>query len=153
MEYFAETSFLCALYCEQDNSVDASTFAGRLGSGLTLSGLVKFEFENGLSLQAGRFHRDRTQGIAPRQRQEARRAFHEDLTSGFWKIRAMELAEILRVAEELSERHTEEELNRAMDILHVATAVHWGAKKFLTFDARQARLAKAAGLKAPLKTM
>jgi len=40
--------------------------------------------------------------------------------------------------------------NRTLDILHVATAVHLGAKQFLTFDARQRELAKYAGLRVPL---
>jgi predicted nucleic acid-binding protein len=34
-----------------------------------------------------------------------------------------------------------------MDTLHVATALHLGAKEFLTFDARQSKLAAAEGLK------
>jgi hypothetical protein len=36
---------------------------------------------------------------------------------------------------------------RSFDLLHVGMAVALGATEFLTFDARQAALAKAAGLK------
>jgi hypothetical protein len=36
---------------------------------------------------------------------------------------------------------------RSFDLLHVGLAVTLGATDFLTFDARQATLAKAAGLK------
>ena len=37
---------------------------------------------------------------------------------------------------------------RSLDLLHVAAAVSLGAKKFLTCDARQLALARAAGLHA-----
>lgn len=40
--------------------------------------------------------------------------------------------------------------HRTLDILHVATARHLAARDFLTFDARQKKLAKAIGLRTPL---
>lgn len=150
-EIFAETSFLFSLYCEQEHSAEATAFAETLISDIPISALVKFEFENGLNFQAGRFRRDRNQGIAPRQKAAAGQAFQDDLEAGFWRVGPVDFPEILILAEDLSERLTEENLNRAMDVLHVATALHWGAKTFLSFDARQAKLAKAAGMKAPLK--
>jgi predicted nucleic acid-binding protein len=39
--------------------------------------------------------------------------------------------------------------HRTLDVLHVATAVHLGAKEFLSFDIRQKKLARHAGLKVP----
>ena len=36
---------------------------------------------------------------------------------------------------------------RTIDLLHVAIALEAGAKTFLSFDQRQRKLAKAAGLK------
>jgi predicted nucleic acid-binding protein len=39
---------------------------------------------------------------------------------------------------------------RTMDILHVACAVEIGASAFLTFDKRQAELARFAGLDVPV---
>ena len=38
---------------------------------------------------------------------------------------------------------------RSFDILHVAAAIHLGAKEFLTFDANQRKLAEAEGFKVP----
>lgn len=38
-----------------------------------------------------------------------------------------------------------------IDILHIATAVHLGAKTFLTFDANQKLLAETEGLEVPIK--
>jgi len=37
-----------------------------------------------------------------------------------------------------------------MDILHVATAIELGVKKFLTFDGKQKKLAEAEGLVVPV---
>ena len=36
------------------------------------------------------------------------------------------------------------------DVLHIATALHLGAREFLTFDRNQKKLAEAEGLKVPL---
>ena len=53
-------------------------------------------------------------------------------------------------AERLSELYTDANGHRAVDILHVATAIELGAKEFLTFDANQRKLAEAEGLVVPL---
>ncbi len=47
----------------------------------------------------------------------------------------------------LSRRGNRDCLSR---VLHVATAVHLGAKEFLTFDRRQKKLAELIGLNVPL---
>jgi predicted nucleic acid-binding protein len=47
----------------------------------------------------------------------------------------------------LSEKHAATEGQRTIDLLHVALALEAGAKTFLSFDQRQRKLAKAAGLK------
>jgi predicted nucleic acid-binding protein len=151
MEFFAETSFLFAIYIEQNNSATADEFLDYVPSGSPLSALVRFEFENGLRLQAGLFERDRSKGLALRFAEAAQMDLSADLERRFWEIRAVDLAEILHLARKLSEAHTQKDLQRPMDILHVATALRWGAKSFLTFDARQTKLAKAAGMKCPLK--
>jgi hypothetical protein len=47
----------------------------------------------------------------------------------------------------LGARHTEALGVRSIDLLHVGMAISLEAKEFLTFDARQAGLAKAAGFR------
>ena len=49
-------------------------------------------------------------------------------------------------ARELSKKHTPALACRSLDILHVASAVVLGAKKFASFDHRQRKLAAAIGL-------
>jgi len=50
-------------------------------------------------------------------------------------------------AVELARKHGPQIPMRTLDTLHVACALELGAKEFWTFDQRQERLAKAAGLK------
>jgi predicted nucleic acid-binding protein len=52
-------------------------------------------------------------------------------------------------AERLSAAHSEKLGTRSLDILHVASALVLGSVSFLTFDRRQAALARVAGLKVP----
>ena len=49
-------------------------------------------------------------------------------------------------------QHAEQPVGRGskIDLLHLATAVHLGAKEFLSFDDRQVKLARKLGLATPL---
>lgn len=53
-------------------------------------------------------------------------------------------------AESLSHAHTLTTGHRLIDILHVATAQHFGVREFLTFDGNQKKLAEAEGLVVPV---
>lgn len=53
---------------------------------------------------------------------------------------------VLREAEKLGAAHNESIGCRSSDLFHVAAAAEWGADHFLTFDERQKKMAKAAGL-------
>ncbi len=151
MENFAETSFLCAIYRFQDNSAAAAKMFASLPHGTPLSPLVIFEFKNSLRLQVALFKVDRGKGFPERIAEKARADFHSDLDGGFWKVAPLDWPLMLAEAEKLSALHTAKGLHRAMDLLHVATARHLGCACFLTFDERQASLAKHAGLKTPMK--
>jgi predicted nucleic acid-binding protein len=59
----------------------------------------------------------------------------------------LDLYTVFAGAEVLSALHASRLLSRSLDTLHVAAALELGCKRFVTFDARQARLAEAAGLK------
>lgn len=148
---FPETSFLVAVYRLQDNSPEAASLFKSLPPGVTLSPLVVFEFENTLQLQTGLFRNDRTPGFPERVATGAVADFRSDMEAGFWRMVPIDWPLVFAAAGKLSRAHTAKGLHRAMDILHVATAVVLRARTFLTFDARQATLAKAAGLKCPVK--
>ena len=53
---------------------------------------------------------------------------------------------VMREAEKLGGANTENNGCRSGDLLHVAVAVELGVDLFLTFDERQKKMAKAAGL-------
>lgn len=53
---------------------------------------------------------------------------------------------VLREAEKLGVAHAEDLGCRSADLFHVAAAVELGFDLFLTFDERQRKVAKAAGL-------
>jgi predicted nucleic acid-binding protein len=81
---------------------------------------------------------------------ELRLAFQqidEDLRDGILLHAPVEWTNVFRSADELSETHATREGQRTIDILHVAIALETRARTFLSFDQRQRRLAKAAGLK------
>jgi predicted nucleic acid-binding protein len=54
-------------------------------------------------------------------------------------------------AQALAGKHTGRLGVRSLDILHVAVALELQAEAFLTFDRRQARLARAEGLPTPVR--
>jgi predicted nucleic acid-binding protein len=75
----------------------------------------------------------------------ANEGFEEDRRAGFWlQVPLPEAAFDLAV--ELARRHVTRLGCRTLDTLHVASALELGAEKFLTFDHRQERLAKAVGI-------
>ncbi len=57
------------------------------------------------------------------------------------------MPEVMTEAERLSASHSGKLGTRSLEVLHVAAALLIGSPVFLTFDTRQAKLAKASGLK------
>ena len=53
---------------------------------------------------------------------------------------------VLRQAEYLGATHNESVGCRSSDLFHIAVAVEWEVEHFLTFDERQKKMAKLAGL-------
>lgn len=73
-----------------------------------------------------------------------------NLNAGGLRLEIIDWADVHSIAEQLSAKYTAKGGHRPMGILHVATALHLRATKFLTFDANQEKLAEAEGLKVPL---
>jgi predicted nucleic acid-binding protein len=71
--------------------------------------------------------------------------FQQDVTLGLWISKDIP-ENVWEVCIDLAWRHGQTLGVRTLDSLHVACAVELGAKKFWTFDERQARLAEAVGL-------
>jgi predicted nucleic acid-binding protein len=72
-----------------------------------------------------------------------------DLAAGIYLRREPDPSQLALEAERLSAGWSAKLGTRSLDVLHVACALELGASEFLTFDKRQAALAKAAGMSVP----
>lgn len=141
---YADTSFLASLYSTDHHSVSAASHvtAHRV-SGFLWTEWHDLELRNAMRLRIFRNE------ITPQDRSIALNRVLLDLASSVLQRTRFEWHDVFREAESLSATHAETIGSRSLDILHVASAVVIGATEFLTFDKRQAALAKAAGLKVP----
>jgi predicted nucleic acid-binding protein len=143
MTAYAETGFLVSLHVLDANTAAARTRMKRHGTPMPWTWLHAIEFRNAIRLQhfRGQIEQEEIDEILYKQAL--------GLDNGVYFPAAPALAEVKRLVEKLSAAHTTAIGSRTLDILHVAQAVVLKAKNFLTFDNRQATLAKAAGLLVP----
>jgi predicted nucleic acid-binding protein len=146
MKAFADTSFLYALYRQQENSRLADTLLARMQQPVHVSSLVLFEFRQSARFQVFRFSKDRAHGFSKREAYQMLNVLQENIASGGVELIPTDWQEVHSVAERLSSQHTVTGGHRALDILHVATALQQKADQLLTFDSNQAVLAQAIGL-------
>ena len=144
---FPDTSFLCAFYRRQDNSPAAAAYFKALPEALHVSGLLLYEFRQSVRFQVWLHARDKSKGYPQADGGRALADLQTDLDTGAVVVAAADWPDVHRLAETLSKRHTMTGGHRSLDVLHVATALHLGAREFLTFDANQRKLAAAQKLK------
>ena len=70
----------------------------------------------------------------------------ENINGGAILLIPVEWPEVHSTAERLSSQYTVSGGHRALNILHVATALQVEAEQLLTFDANQSALARGVGL-------
>jgi predicted nucleic acid-binding protein len=141
MVIYADTSFLVALYVDEEHTDWANRYTEKLGERLAFTPFHRLEFRSALR---GRVFRKNLTRI---ELQEALKLSEQDLLRGILQHIPLVWADALREAERLGAAHLAETGARPGDLLHVASAVVLGAGEFLTFDARQAKLARLTGLK------
>ena len=138
---YADTSFLVSLYGQDANSARAQRIGSALEAPLAFTPLHRHEARNAFRLAV--FRREIT-------RSECRAVFatiDADVRMGVLVETPVAWAEVFQAGEALSAGHTDTLGTRATDILHVASACALGSKEFYTLDAKQAALARKAGLK------
>ena len=150
MAAFAETSFLFALHIRQTNHERARAYLSSNPSAVLISRFVRFEFENGVRLEAFIHRTQGHRGVLTERVPQILGAFEVELESGSIHEASCDWLQVADLAAELSNRHTIARGCRAFDLLHVATALHLGAREFLTFDGLQREVAEAEGLSVPL---
>jgi predicted nucleic acid-binding protein len=147
---YPDTSFLCSVYRKQIHTPAALAYKEAMTEPLCFTRLLEFEFLQAIELQVWLHSADHKKGYSRREADQMIDDWETDIASGLNELVPCDSDAVLRLAGFYSEQRTAQGGHRSLDILHVATAVHLGAKEFLTFDERQRALAKHAGLKIPL---
>ncbi|MEO6027047.1 MAG: type II toxin-antitoxin system VapC family toxin [Candidatus Binatia bacterium] len=140
---YADTGFLCSLYAPDAHTPRVLTRMKRQPLPLAFTWVHQLELRNALRLKVFR------RGITAQQRDASLNATLADRAGGVLIAAAPPLGEVMMEAERLSASHSATLGTRTLDILHVAAALVLGLADLLTFDTRQAALAKAAGLRVP----
>jgi predicted nucleic acid-binding protein len=138
---YVDPSALLKLYVHEAESAAMCAWRGRTKDALTITHHGRVEVANGIGLAAFRKHLTR-EGLA-----DALASFDEDLRERRYVPADLLWRAALDRAAQLSRKHTPRLGCRSLDVLHVASALELGFKKFLTFDVRQQALAREAGLK------
>jgi len=138
---YADSSFIVALYLQQQSSATAAAFMQRSGAALPFTPWHRLEVRNAIRLAV--FHG----AINAQQGKTQLKQMESDLREGaLIAHEPMDWVTVLREAESLGARHNERIGCRSADLFHVAAALEWGTDRFVTFDDRQRKMAKAAGL-------
>ncbi|HWB59217.1 MAG TPA: type II toxin-antitoxin system VapC family toxin [Chthoniobacteraceae bacterium] len=138
---YPDSSFIVSLVSRDSNSARASGCMARATEPLPFTPLHRIECRNALRNAVARGELDAADCRA------AFRRIEDDLREGLLLHTPVEWTDVFRHADQLSEKHSARDGQRTIDLLHVAMALEYGAKTFLTFDRRQRNLAIAAGLK------
>jgi predicted nucleic acid-binding protein len=147
---YPDTSFLCALYRQQDNSQRALDYRRSMPGPLTVTPLLLWEFRQSARFQAFRHSKNPDVGYTSREAEKMISDLKDDLRAGAVICIELDFTSLLFTGEQISKARTFAGGHRSFDLLHVATAVELDAKNFLSFDANQTRLAAAEGLGTPL---
>jgi len=138
---YVDPSALRSLYVHDDRSARFCAWRRRLGGCLPVTRFGQAELVNSVQLAVHRKQIDHGTAHA------AIADFDADVREGRLAVLDLLWRRTLDLAAELSTAHTAVLGTRTLDVLHVATAVMLEARRFVSYDDRQAALAKAVGLR------
>jgi predicted nucleic acid-binding protein len=136
---YADSSFIVSIYVQSQHSVAADMLL-RQRPHIYVTPLILAEWAHAL---AGQVFRGQ---MSASNAQRIGRAFENDRNNGLWLNTAMP-EQAFDICVDLARRYGPKLGVRTLDSLHVACALELKAERFWTFDERQAKLAKAEGLK------
>ena len=137
---YVDTSALVKLYVRESDSSRVVDAVHLENEAIPRTPLHDLEFTNAVQLK--RFRRE----LEPEQGDRLLMRFDEHLERGVYYRPRCDWTRIWDWARRLSHRHTASQGTHSLDILHLAVALEMGARRFLTADERQARLAEVCGL-------
>ncbi|MBI2896290.1 MAG: PIN domain nuclease [Deltaproteobacteria bacterium] len=138
---YVDPSALRSLYVHDDRSARFCAWRRRVGGSLSITRFGRSEIVNSVFLAVHRGVMERDAALAALADLDA------DLHEGRLTLVDVLWRRTLDLASELSVRHTASLGTRTLDVLHVATAMALSKSHFLSYDDRQAKLAKAVGLR------
>ena len=139
MSIYPDTSFLVSLYLNDDHSREARS---RIASApaLWFTPLHRAEWEHVIGQHIFRGE------LSLSEAQQVTAKLEEHLSAGRW-LSVQIPEDALEVCSKLAREYVPKLWMRTLDTLHVACALELKAERFWTFDERQAKLAKARGMK------
>ena len=141
MKAYADSSFIVALYLQQQSSSVAATFMRQHGESLPFTPWHRLEVRNAIRLAF--FHKAIDSHQCKLQLKQLEVDLREETLIVHTRI---DWVAVLREAEKLGAAYNEAIGCRSADLFHIATAIEWKADYFLTLDERQKKMAKAASL-------
>ncbi len=139
MKTYVDTSFIVSLYVTDSHSIDSRQRVQTLST-VWWTPLHSAEWAHAIAQQVFRGT------LSPSEAQEMYRQLEDDRTDGPWlEVGLPDRA--LDLCADLARRYGPKLGVRTLDSLHVTCALELKAERFWTFDERQAKLAKAEGLK------
>jgi predicted nucleic acid-binding protein len=137
---YAGTSFLVSLYGRDVNSRSAISLVKTVHPVFVVTPFGEAEFTSIIYAVTAR-----PKGWTVREARAIEENFTHDLQTGIWRWEDLP-AETWARTRELARRYGPSLGCRALDALHVASALALAADTYYTFDKDQAKLARAAGL-------
>ncbi|MGA6926641.1 MAG: type II toxin-antitoxin system VapC family toxin [Desulfosarcina sp.] len=138
---YADTSVLVTLYLKETYSRKASDWIRANNEAIPKTIFHQLEFTNAIQLK--QFRKE----MSDRQAEIVLNRFKEHEREGIFYPPQMNWSDVFNLSLALSDNHTKGIGSRCLDIIHVASALCMDADRFFTFDARQSRLASAAGMR------
>jgi predicted nucleic acid-binding protein len=140
-EIYVDPSALRALYIADPRSLAMGRWRTLVGGAVPITRFGHAELVNAVAL--GQFRGDYGEADCIGAMEDVR----SDLEDGRLHLVDLSWRAALDGAAKLSRTQVPKFGTRALDVLHVASALELQARRFVTYDSRQARLAEICGLK------
>jgi predicted nucleic acid-binding protein len=137
---YADTSFLFSFYIPDANATAAAAAMSGISFPLLTTDFGEFELTNAVSWRVFR------KNLSAEEASAVLNLFARDAESGVLRVLPLPAAAFQR-ARQIARASTPVLGTRALDVLHVASALALRADTFYTFDRNQAKLAAAHGLR------